>query len=182
MHITTNTQHNDVNPIAAALNRLEDIARKEPELLRDTYSSVTTLADGLQCQTQEDTWRLTSDMPEAVGGRGEGPTPGMLGRAALGACLTMGYQLQATRLGVELTFLSVTIEADSDDSGLFAPDSDVRPGYSEVRYHVDIVSPASEELVLRVLDQGDSLSPYRDIFSQETSMRRTASIEQSLVD
>ena len=179
MATTATTQQNDgTNPIAQALDVLEDVLRDQPESLRDTYRSVTTLVDGLQCETQENDWRAISDLPETVGGTGSGPTPGMLGRAALGSCLTIGYQLHATRLGVELTSLSVTVEADSDDGGMLSLDSDARPGYSEVRYHVDIVSPASEELVLKVLDEGDLLSPYRDVFSQSTPMKRTASINQ----
>ena len=57
-------------------------------------------------------------------------------------------------------------------------DSPARPGYSEVRYHVHIVSPESDEVVLKVLDEGDLLSPYRDVFSQLTPMKRTTSIQR----
>ncbi len=176
MEPTTTEQMTGDNSIALALNRLEEIGRTKPELLRETYRSVTTLVDGLQCETEEEGWRATSDMPATVGGGGVGPNPGMLGRAALGSCLTMGYQLHATRLGVELTSLTVTVEADSDDGAMLSLDCEARPGYSQVRYHVDIVSSASEELVLRVLDEGDLLSPYRDLFAHGTPMRRTESI------
>ena len=167
------------NQIADALGLLEDVVQHQPELLRETYRSVTTLVDGLQCETQEDSWRVTSDMPATLGGGSAGPTPGMLGRAALGTCLTMGYQLHAARLGVELTSLAVTVEADSDGGAMLSLNSEARPGYSGVRYHVDIVSPAPDELVLRVLDEGDLLSPYRDIFSNQTPLERTASIRHS---
>lgn len=102
----------------------------------------------------------------------------MLGRAALGSCLTIGYQLHATRLGVDLTSLTVTVEADSDDGAMLSPDSGNRPGYSDVRYHVEIVSPAPEELLLRLLDEADSLSPYRDIFAREIPLERTAEIRR----
>ncbi len=88
----------------------------------------------------------------------------MLGRAALGSCLVMGYRLHAARLGVELGSIRVEVEADTDDAGMLFFDSDARPGYSEVRYHVDIESPAADELVRKVLDEADTLSPYRDIF------------------
>ena len=118
---TTDSPTSDDNPIAHALDLLEPIIENRPDLLRDTYRSVTTLVDGVQCETQEDTWKATSDLPSTLGGGGAGPTPGMLGRAALGSCLTMGYQLHATRLGVELTSLTVTIDADSDDGGRRQP-------------------------------------------------------------
>ena len=162
--------------IASSLERLEAVARKRPEFARDTYHSVTTLVDGLQCRSEERGWQVQSDLPATIGGAGSGPTPGMLGRAALGSCLAMGYKLHAERLGVQLTSIQIEVEADSDDAGMLFLDSEARPGYSEVRYHVDIVSPEPEELVLKVLDEGDALSPYRDVFSQSTPMQRTTSI------
>ncbi len=89
----------------------------------------------------------------------------------------MGYQLRAERLGVELNSVTVEIQADYDIAGMLMMESSARPGYSEVRYHVRIESPATEVDVLRVLDEGDALSPYRDVFSGKTSMKRTVTIQ-----
>jgi putative redox protein len=88
----------------------------------------------------------------------------------------MCYQMRAARLGVELTSLSVEVEADFDVVGMLSMDSTARPGYREVRYHVRVESPAPEADILRVLDEGDALSPYRDVFSAQTPMTRTVSI------
>ena len=76
--------------IASALERLEAVVRKKPEFARDANRSVTTIVEGLRCQSDEGDWHMQSDMPTAIGGEGSGPTPGMLGRAALGSCLAMG--------------------------------------------------------------------------------------------
>jgi uncharacterized OsmC-like protein len=138
---------------------------------------VTTLIDGLRCTSEEGTWRFETDLPETLGGDGSGPSPGVLGRAALGSCVAMGYQLRAARLGVELTSVTVEIEADSDVAGMLSPEASARPGYGEVRYHVSVTSSAAEASILRVLDEGDALSPYRDVFSAKTAMKRTVSIE-----
>ena len=89
----------------------------------------------------------------------------------------MGYQLRAARLGVELKSVTVEIEADSDVAGMLSTGTSARPGYGEVRYHVSVESSAPEGDVLRVLDEGDALSPYRDVFSAETPMKRTVSIQ-----
>lgn len=91
----------------------------------------------------------------------------------------MGYRMRAARLGVELTSLSVEIEADFDVVGMLSLESAARPGYSEVRYHVSVESSAPEADVLRVLDEGDVLSPYRDVFSDRTPMKRTVSIRSA---
>ena len=179
--MTTPAQHDHSDAaqrsIAAALERLEAVVRKRPEVAHGTNRSVTTVVDGLRCESQEGDWRMHTDLPAALGGGASGPTPGMLGRAALGSCLAMGYQLHAARLGVELTSIRIEIEADSDDAGMLFL-GEARPGYGEVRYHVEIVSPESEESVLKVLDEGDSLSPYLDVFSNSTTMKRTTSIRR----
>lgn len=173
--MTTKTP--DPESISAALGRVEKAVTKHPSLGLDTDRSVTTLTGGLRCTSVEGAWRFETDLPDTMGGAGSGPSPGVLGRAALGSCLAMGYQLRAARLGVDLGSVTVEIEADSDVAGMLSADASARPGYSEVRYHVSVESPASEADILRVLDEGDALSPYRDVFSAATPMKRTVSIQ-----
>jgi len=162
--------------IGGALDRLEAAVTKHPSLGRSTDRSVSTVTHGLRCTSEEGNFRFETDLPDNMGGEGSGPSPGVLGRAALGSCLAMGYQMRAARLGVELTSVTVEIEADYDIAGMLSPDSGARPGYGEVRYHVSVESSAPETDVLEVLDEGDMLSPYRDVFSSRTPMQRTVSI------
>jgi uncharacterized OsmC-like protein len=164
--------------IGEALERLEAVIRRRPEFARDTYRSVTTLTGDLRCESMEGPWRQSTDLPAAFGGEGSAPTPGVLGRAALGSCLAMGYQLRAARLGVEVTSIRVEVEADSDDAAMLFLDSDARPGYSEVRYHVEIETTAPDDVIARILDEGDALSPYRDVFAGATPIKRTSSIRR----
>jgi uncharacterized OsmC-like protein len=160
-----------------ALARVKNAVTKHPNLGIGTERSISTITDGLRCTSEEGAFRLETDLPDTMGGDGSGPSPGVLGRAALGSCLAMGYQIRAAQLGVDLASLSVEIEADFDVIGMLSLESTARPGYSEVRYHVRIESSAPEADILRVLDEGDVLSPYRDVFSNQTPMKRTASIQ-----
>lgn len=175
--MTTSPPHSDA--IGVALDRLENATTKRPSLGIGTERSITTITDGLRCTSEEGAFRFETDLPDSMGGDGSGPSPGVLGRAALGSCLAMGYRMRAARLGVELTSLSVEIEADFDVVGMLSLESAARPGYSEVRYHVSVESSAPEADVLRVLDEGDVLSPYRDVFSDRTPMKRTVSIRSA---
>ena len=88
----------------------------------------------------------------------------------------MIHRLCAAKHGIELTSVTVTIEADSAIAGMLLPDADAPPGYSEVRYHVEVESPASPEDVERVIDEGDRLSPLLDVNTRTNTMRRTLSI------
>src|SRR3954465_3035842 len=67
-----------------------------------TCTTRARLADGLRCEIEEGPGRLAADLPAKVGGEETAPTPGVLGRAALAGCLTIGIAPWAARPGVPL--------------------------------------------------------------------------------
>lgn len=152
--------------IKTALERTSKALTLRPALGRDTGISTATITDGLTCVVEEGKWKLTADMPEAVGGNAAGPSPGVYGRAAFGSCLAIGYMMQAAKLGVAIKSLQVEVQADYDDGALLGTVNDVYPGYQEVRYTVTIQSDEPEEAIQKVLDEGDKHSPYLDVFSR----------------
>jgi len=88
--------------ISVALDRVENAVTKHPSLGIGTERSISTITDGLRCTSQEGAFRFETDLGDTMGGDGSGPSPGVLGRAALGSCLAMGCQMRAARLGVDL--------------------------------------------------------------------------------
>ena len=84
----------------------------------------------------------------------------------------MTYRLRAARHGVDLTPVRVSVEADSELAGMLLCDAAAPPGYTEVRYHVEVESPDDPARVRAILDEGDRLSPLLDVFV--ASSRRTA--------
>lgn len=167
--------------IRDAHNRLDAVLAKRPAFGRDTETSVSTITDGLRCTSEEGSWRFETDLPDTLGGEGSGPSPGVLGRAALGSCLAIGYRMRAARLGVPIASVRVEVQADYDVAGMLSADAGARPGYSEVRYHVTVDSDATEADIQRVLDEGDRLSPYLDVFSATTPMKRSVTIQPTSV-
>ncbi len=165
-----------MNTIATALDRLESALGRRADFGHSTNRSVTTLSAGLHCTTEEGQWAIDADLPQSLGGTGAAPTPGVLVRAALGSCLAMGYRLRAAKHGIELHSIRVTVDADSEVAGMLLCDTDAPPGYTELRYHVEIDSPAAPADVMRIIDEGDRLSPMLDVVARATTMRRTTSI------
>ena len=166
-----------INPsIAGAIERLESAVERRPGFGAGTSRSVTTSTDGVRCSTEEGPWRTDTDLPCALGGNGAAPTPSVLLRAALGSCMAMSYALRAARHGVELTSVCVTVEADSEIAGMLSAEAAAPAGFTEIRYHVEIESPAPNDDVLRIVDEGDQLSPLLDVFARANTMRRTTSI------
>lgn len=161
--------------IKTKFNRVAKALSLKPSLGFGTGVSTTRITDGLACEIREGDWTLRADMPKAAGGMETGPTPGVLGRGALGSCLAIGYMLWASKLDVPIKSLEVEIRADWDDGGTFGV-SDVVPGYLDVQYTVRVESDAPEEEVLKAIEAGDEHSPYLDVFSRGQTCHRKLEI------
>ncbi|NND71760.1 MAG: hypothetical protein HKN43_09280 [Rhodothermales bacterium] len=144
-----------------------------------TAISRVSVKDGFSCTVTDGEWSLSVDMGEKDGGSNTGPNPGVLGRAALGTCLAMGYVRWAAVLGVPVDSIDVEIQADYDARGEYAV-SDISPTYSEIRYVVTIVSDAPEAELIAMLDKSDKFSSFLAAFRDPQSVKRELSIVRSV--
>ena len=71
------------------------------------------------------------------------------------------------------------VQASYDDGPLFGTNEDIPPGYSEVKYIVTIESDASEEDIIRLIDDADRHSPYLDVFARGQHCVREVNITAS---
>ena len=148
--------------IRQALIRLEAAVQRRADLGRSSVRSTTTLVEGLRCVSREGNHTVASDLGPALGGDDSGPTPSALLRVALGSCLTMGYRLRAARHGIPIESIRVEVEMESAVGGMLDPDSPFPPGCIEVRYRVEIESPAPVDAIERIVDEADRFSPVLD--------------------
>ncbi len=167
--------NNEPDKIKEAFQRCAKALSLRPALGLGSGVSTTTVSHGLTCKTQEGQWKFVVDMPEQAGGNSLGPTPGILGRAALGSCLAIGYMMRAATMNVLIKSLAVEVQADYDDGALFGV-AQSPPGYLEVRYAVTVESDATEDEITKVLDEADAHSPYLDVFSRAQNCKRTVHI------
>lgn len=174
--ITTDSEQS--RRIAAALERLHAALANRPGFGSSASTSVSTLGAGLCCSTTERSHSIESDMAHAFGGDATAPSPMVLLRAALGACLAISYRLHAAERGVELTSVQVTVESESELRGMLDPDASVPPGFTGLRYHVDIQSPAPAVEVERLVELADRVSPVLDALTRPQTVQRTISIER----
>ena len=165
--------------IKTAFERSAKAISLKPSLGDGTRSSRVRIINGLTCEFTEGPWRFVADMPAQAGGNGEGPTPGVYGRGALGSCIAIGYMMYGAKMGVPIDSLEVQVECDFNDGALFGVFEEMDPGYSEVRYTVTVVSDAPEEDVMKVIDEGDKHSPYLDVFSRGQKCVRQVQIEKT---
>ena len=90
----------------------------------------------------------------------------------------MGYQLRAAEDGIELTSLRVTVETDSELCGMLRCDAAVPPGFTAIRYRVDLESPARASDIERIVDRADRLSPVLDALTRVNRVQRTVAINE----
>ena len=90
-----------------------------PSVGQGTAATRVRLGADLRCDIEEGSWRLAAGMTDKYGGDGSAPNPGVLGRAALGSCLAIGYVMWAARLQVPITSLEVESRLTSDVCQMF---------------------------------------------------------------
>ena len=173
---TTTTDLEQSRRIAAALDRLQGALTNKPGFGHSSAASVSTLGTGLHCSTSERSHAITTDMPPAIGGDGSAPSPAALLRAALGACLAIRYRMLAAERGVALTSVRVTVESESELSGMLDPDACAPPGFTTLRYRVEIESPSPAQEVEHLVEVADRLSPVLDALARPHAIQRTVSI------
>lgn len=161
----------DESEIKTAFERNRKALALRPAIGRGTAVTSVRVVDGMTCQVEEGEWKLTVDLSGKSGGNNRGPNPGVLGRAALGACLAQSYTLWAAYCGVPLDVVAVEIQADYDAAGHYGL-GDVTPGYSEVRYVITVESDASEHEIAELLDEADTHTPYLAVFGEPQPLRR----------
>ncbi len=160
--------------IRRSLVRLEGAIASRAGFGHVTQSSTTRCAAGLACETREGDRFVRADLPRGLGGHDGAPSPGALMRAALGSCLAMGYRLRAARHDVPLDAVVVTVETDSVLAGMLDPAEVSPPGFTGIRVHVRLASPAPARDLRSLIDEADRLSPVLD------AVRRPNPVERSV--
>ena len=161
--------------IRSAQERNARAVALRPALGQKTVHTTVRMIDGLCCEIEEGRWKIISDASEKSGGTGKGPDPGAMCRAALGACLALGYTMWAARLQVPVENLEIELESDFDARGQYGI-GDVRPGHAEIRYNVRIESSASDEDIQAVVDKADAASMVLDAFANTQKLVRRLEI------
>lgn len=165
-----------IEAMKAALERNMEGIRKDPDSGRGTAVTKVRIRGAVTADIEDGGWKLVADESVGDGGGGEGPDPGVFGRAALGTCLAMAYSQQAALQGVPIDSIEVDVYTDYDAYAMFGFDMTKPPGWGRVRYVVRITSSAPEEDVQRVITAADSRSALLDDFARALHIEREVQI------
>ena len=151
--------------IKSAIERAVEYLSDHPTEARYTDSMArATLGESLRVDIEgSDGDRIVTDMPSAVGGMGDEPSPGWLYRAAIASCVASTIGMEAARAGLVLDSLEVVVDSESDDRGILGMDDDVRSGPLSLRIRVQAESDSDADGLLQaVIERGAARCPVLD--------------------
>jgi uncharacterized OsmC-like protein len=124
-------------------------------------SNVAWTGKGVASDASSGPNTIRIDEPEVLGGENSGQNPVELLLSALGGCLVVLVNAFAPAHNVEITDVNVSVEGDLDPDG-FMGKSDARPGFSEIRYKLEIKSPSPAAQVQALREQAVKFCPVKD--------------------
>ncbi|RDI52701.1 OsmC family protein [Nocardia mexicana] len=151
-----------VQQIAATLRRRTDSTQRFAAHAEHRAGTPTEMTVRINGHT------LVVDEPVTAGGGDGGPDPIGLALAALGACQLATYRFHAARLGVEMTSLTVDVEASLDMGPVFGIDRPAQPG--AVRMRVRVGGPQDPDRYRELQRLVESSCPVLGLMQEKTSV------------
>ncbi|HLQ95850.1 MAG TPA: OsmC family protein [Pseudogracilibacillus sp.] len=112
------------------------------------------------------------DEPANLGGTDKGPNPVEYILAALGGCINVLVVSFAEQFDVKVEDVNIAVEGDLNPDGFLGKDPDVRPGYEEIRYQINVDSPSPQENIDALLTHVEAFCPVKDTL-QGTKLKNT---------
>jgi uncharacterized OsmC-like protein len=149
--------------IKQAVERAATVLSARPAAGQNTNAVECVLTEGLRADWSTGSYTFTADMKKTLGGDESAPSPGTYARGSLAACLCIGYALVFARRDIPIGNLKVRVETDLDARGTLGVD-DIQAGWNQIRYFVDVDSPADPEIVKKAIEEADRNSPILNSF------------------
>ncbi|KPV55941.1 peroxiredoxin [Paenibacillus sp. A3] len=143
-----------------------------------TFKATAHLQDGVKVNARSRQFELTIDEPKSLGGTDTGMNPVEALLASLGACQSIVARVYAPKFGVKLDDFQVDVEGDLDLDGFFNR-SEVRPGYSEIRYTFRIKTDSPKDKVEEFIRFIESKCPVGDTIANPVNLKLNSIVIES---
>ena len=145
-----------------------------------TVSAKTVLKDNVLVEVEARGHKVIVDEPLNLGGTDKGMNPVELLLSALGACQAIVARTYAKKFEIDLQQFWVELEGDIDLDG-FLGKSDVRPGFSSIRYTFHIETDAPKEKVAAYKEYIEAHCPVGDTIANPVSLSSATVIVENAV-
>jgi len=144
----------------------------------NTFKATAQLQDGVKVLTKARQFELLIDEPQSLGGTDTGMNPVEALLASLGACQSIVARVYAPKFDVQLEDFRVDVEGELDLDGFFNR-SEVRPGYSDIRYTFYIKTNSPQEKVEAFVQFLESKCPVGDTIANPVNVKMNRIIIES---
>ncbi len=140
------------------LLKVVDTVKQNWEVGRTVWKASTAWKGGFKVETCSRDFTLLADEPEMLCGTNTAANPVEMVLQAYGACLTIGYAMNAAVRGIKLNDIKIDLEGEIDLPGflgLEAPEKlhmDKLPGFKTITAKVKVKADADEK-TLRALHE-----------------------------
>jgi uncharacterized OsmC-like protein len=134
------------------------------------FKASAHLQEGVKVLARSRNFEFTIDEPESLGGTDTGMNPVEVVLAALGACQAIVARVYAKKFKIEFEDLWVELEGDLDTDG-FMNISDVRRGFSEIRYNIHIRTESPKEQVADFVSFIEKTCPVGDTIANPVTLK-----------
>lgn len=157
---------NELTYIREALERATRTVTLRPKRGQRTYTNTARVQHGTRCVVSEGTDQMIIDVPRALGGAGEGPSPSTVLRASFTSCIAIGIKQSAARENLGIDAIEVRLETDVDARGQLGLADEVTPGFLEIRLQIDIESNANPAEIDDIIAKSLRYSPLLEVFAK----------------
>lgn len=144
----------------------------------ETFKATAHLQQGMVVKAKSRSFEITIDEPKSLGGTDEGMNPVELVLCALGACQSIVARVYSRKFDVNLEDFWVEVEGELDTDG-FMNKSDVRRGYSDIRYNIHIKTDAPRERVEEFVAFIERTCPVGDTIENPVKLKLNEIIIES---
>ncbi|MFB9327881.1 OsmC family protein [Paenibacillus aurantiacus] len=135
-----------------------------------TFKATAHLQEGVKVVTRARQFELIIDEPASLGGTDTGLNPVEALLASLGACQSIVARVYAPKFDVKLDDFRVEVEGDIDLDGFFNR-SEVRPGFSDIRYSFHIRTDSPRDKVEAFIQFLESKCPVGDTIANPVAIK-----------
>lgn len=136
----------------------------------ETFKATAHLQKGMVVKARSRDFELTIDEPRSLGGTDTAMNPVEVILSALGACQSIVARAYAGKFDVQLDDFWVEVEGELDTDG-FMNKSDVRRGYSDIRYTFHIKTDAPRERVEEFIAFLEKTCPVGDTIANPVNLK-----------
>ena len=135
-----------------------------------TYVISSKLEEGFRVVSNIRDHVVVQDLPEAVGGKNEGPLPTELLLASYAGCIGIVARFHAHRFNIDIRNMEIRVEGDCDIRGFMG--ENVKPGFREIRAKIIVDAPkASEEKIRQFIEFVEEHCPIGDTIASQTPIK-----------